>query len=822
MALGQVSITLRPIKFGMLVDYADPDALLQAIRVSLFLWGGIFNPIIPVFEKTPDNWSDSPLPAPTPAEILQGYLRFFDPDVLVTCGAIDPSSVASGGRSVISAADITAPITESGVPGYGIGLFEILAALGEKEFKFVRRDGLRVFAPTFDAAAQPFLATILGDVPPEGAGQYEDYLKLVETERPAITFDNYLDTAASRFLFRRQLCNYGLEVRRRRFDHGDAVFFLDHTDPLDVIDFWNLRAIGWNVLPIPRQLGGTDKAKTIARQFIAAHEERVPPPGVGNRVTILKARSIDKDAHEAFVNSLREEAGQVMTCQFWYPPVWDEFTHVRGHLRCSSLVADTRDVMIGDEAGTIRVPALAPEFLGKIYRDGCRYANDLRVAAYGLKDFGCEVIPRDEPSITRLFGFGLPHDWRIGANGLTFLGSHADETIMLEQPDAREVASAVLTARGYTAFKFSPAGNVAYQMVKHLGGPGAVGLLKSKILIEYLEDLSRGIDHHDLAQAFFGRMKRISEARPIAGDVQRLVQRYTDAKIFTLGVQVQCPACTQRSWFPVDALDYELNCPKCLATFKTPIHNPGELKWAYKNLGPFVSPPDDGKDEEKPASTPDAGLEWSYKSHGPFAAPKQGGGSYAVLLAVDFLRTHHHPSTTPILSFSATSKNGKELETDFMMFYRGSAFWETQTEWIFGECKTFNRFKQRDIDRMQVIADDFPDSVIVFATLNDEFSQEEKDILVPFVKACRAYGKLDRPRNPVLLLTGTELFSMMGPPTCWKEKGGKAATFAERGRSASSLIELCAITQSLYLDFGSWGAEWDEEFRRRREAAQSA
>ncbi len=34
-------------------------------------------------------------------------------------------------------------------------------------------------------------------------------------------------------------------------------------------------------------------------------------------------------------------------------------------------------------------------------------------------------------------------------------------------------------------------------------------------------------------------------------------------------------------------------------------------------------------------------------------------------------------------------------------------------EWVFGECKTFNKFKQRDIDRMQVISDNFPNSVLL-------------------------------------------------------------------------------------------------------------
>ena len=45
---------------------------------------------------------------------------------------------------------------------------------------------------------------------------------------------------------------------------------------------------------------------------------------------------------------------------------------------------------------------------------------------------------------------------------------------------------------------------------------------------------------------------------------------------------------------------------------------------------------------------------------------------------------------------------------------------------MFGECKTFNKFKQRDIDRMQLIADSFPDAILVVATLAEGFSDEEK------------------------------------------------------------------------------------------------
>jgi hypothetical protein len=158
-----------------------------------------------------------------------------------------------------------------------------------------------------------------------------------------------------------------------------------------------------------------------------------------------------------------------------------------------------------------------------------------------------------------------------------------------------------------------------------------------------------------------------------------------------LGIRVQCSVCEQRSWHPLDAMRSEIDCPICLSRFPLPIHDPrSELKWSYKSLGPF-------------------------------ALPKQGFGAYSVLLTVFFLSTHHNPATTPVLSFRAT-KGDKELEADFMMFYRSSAFWERETETIYGECKSFNSFAEKDVHRMRRIAEDNPDAVLVFATLAQEFS----------------------------------------------------------------------------------------------------
>ena len=117
---------------------------------------------------------------------------------------------------------------------------------------------------------------------------------------------------------------------------------------------------------------------------------------------------------------------------------------------------------------------------------------------------------------------------------------------------------------------------------------------------------------------------------------------------------------------------------------------------------------------------------------------------------------------------------------------------------------------------MRRIAEDNPGAVLVFATLAQEFSARDKQLLTPFVRACRKYGKMDRPKNPVLLLTGIELFSGFGPPQCWRDAGGHMKAFADANRTPNDLIALCDATQQLHLGLPSWGEDWKVEFEKRR------
>ena len=150
------------------------------------------------------------------------------------------------------------------------------------------------------------------------------------------------------------------------------------------------------------------------------------------------------------------------------------------------------------------------------------------------------------------------------------------------------------------------------------------------------------------------------------------------------------------------------------------------------------------------------------------------------------------------------------------MFYRSGAYWERETETIYGECKSFNGFTEKDVSRMRLIAEDNSGAILVFATLAPEFSMRDKRLLTPFVRTCRKLGELDRPKNPVLLLSGIELFSWLGPPQCWRDAGGSMKAFADARPPIDSLLTLCDATQQLHLGLPSWWNDWSAAFEKRK------
>ena len=111
---------------------------------------------------------------------------------------------------------------------------------------------------------------------------------------------------------------------------------------------------------------------------------------------------------------------------------------------------------------------------------------------------------------------------------------------------------------------------------------------------------------------------------------------------------------------------------------------------------------------------------------------------------------------------------------------------------------------------MKAIAKDFPGAVLIFSTLREELTHFELEELKKLSKMGNKRWKSERPINPVMILTGTEIFSPHGPPYCWPDNEH------EKYRDCHGILGLAKATQQKYLGVKAWDVVWHEEYEKKR------
>ena len=793
---GKVSIKLRPIKFAFLVNPRDTKALLEIIKINTFLWGGRFNPIVPVFQRTPKVWQERPR-TPRVKSIITGYIDAYDPDYIVPMDKYPYLDSCIGYREIVSFDQILANIERYGVPKYGIGLFEILNHFIHEELRFVRRKPIDFSVPIFGKRYYIFLASVLGLLP-ESLNEifWNRYAEPLGTKKVKCNLSNYIDFFKKGcFFFGRLSSLYVRTIGVHSWNRNTCVFYLDATKSLDIIDYWNLRALGWNVIPVPKQANQEESVKKFVRNFI---EENSYPsqynPEIYHYTIILKSRHTTEDEVGQFISSLGVPPSShpnepKFIFQYWYPRIWDEWARDKGNVQCCDLEADSIEHDLTKEQGRFSFKTLGPKFITHSIYGGPRFANEVIIHSYGDEIPVAEVIPEGDIRLARAIGAMELGRWRFSKKGLVYLAPYSGWTVFLNKPMAEDVFSEWLRDQGWQV-KLSPAGRIARQMLKQLGGIWGINILAEEGLIKLLREMTGGKTKRH--KKFWGEISKIVNQRwgninknKLSGLVKRMIKKLTEDRIIQVGMEIQCPICQQYSWYSVKEADYQLKCPKCLARFELPSYSPKEIKWSYRTIGPF-------------------------------SLPKQAYGAYSVLLTLRFFAQILNGATTPIMSFEAI-KAHKKIEVDLGLLFQGMKFLSSNIEIVFAECKTFNEFKVKDIRKIKAVARKFPGAVIVFATLKDSLTKKERKLLLPFVNRSREYWQAGRPYNPVLILTGIELFSDLRPPHCWKEAGGTYADFAKKYRYFHNLLTLCDATQQLYLGLPPWHEwlrkQWESSFR---------
>jgi hypothetical protein len=173
--------------------------------------------------------------------------------------------------------------------------------------------------------------------------------------------------------------------------------------------------------------------------------------------------------------------------------------------------------------------------------------------------------------------------------------------------------------------------------------------------------------------------------------------------------------------------------------------------------------------------------------------------------------------------------DGKEAEADYVAWVGRETILppNRQPTLVVGEAKSFGKgdlIHPKDAAKLKLLGEKLPGATIAVSVLRDDFTEAEKETLRALVRWGRRLDENGRHRNPVLLLTATELMGHhVSLEATWKEKGGRYAQHAKLAYS-DGIYNHAEATVGIYLGMPPFQEErWEAAERRaNRRKAPSA
>jgi hypothetical protein len=677
-----VSRRLRPLRFGFLIRPGDSESLLKAIQLNTCLWGGRFNPIIPVFRRLPPGWSDDLFERHPEIskqftarakrrvkrfrtharEFVRGYIDAFEPDYLVEMTAGLAKGITFEQSLVLKPDDIIPP--EGAYPAdvrVGLSVLSLYQNLHDRQFRFVQKEPPRVVAvrakkPTLSL----FAATCFGSFPSSGelARFAEAYKAAFSPETVEIDGSNFFDAMIAPL----RLGAQGLRVTPRGWRRDFTIFLLDARQPEDLVDYWNLRALGWQVVPVPKQWRD-DSVEPCRRQVQAAYTPLQGNAEIMNRTTLLLSRCIANEEGVSFARAISaptdpgHQHQPSVSIQQWYPRIWDRWAREKDGCERPEVTADEEQVECPLEGvSAIRFKSIDPAFMGESFSFGAGWANVIRISDYSFnRDIGT-VLPSDAMHLERLLGTVGVGDISISSEGIVIRCQYRRWTHHWNLPSGLQIFSSWLSQRGFNT-SLSVAGRLTAALIRSTDGIHGIQTIAHPEILQKLNKMAHG-DIDQQAEEATGRQTRVRAPFESHREWWKLLLQVTKnnsevarnylnllvrRRVLAIGLRLQCPICSQFGWHSLGDVKENLKCDRCLSEFLFP------------------------------ATTPPKETDWCYRTQGPFSVGDFAQGGYCVALAIRFLASTLRAEASWVPSLTLRHRDS-ELEFDFGLFWRESRF----------------------------------------------------------------------------------------------------------------------------------------------------
>jgi hypothetical protein len=796
------TVRVRPLRFAFLVNPKNKASVLSVFQANSALWGGAYNFIIPLFKQVPKRYRQQYLKSGPAKEMLNGLVDAFQPDCLVETA---PGQTAAFGiefpsKRIIQLSELTAR-DDRNRTRVGIDLRSICDDLYDSTFRFVQRHPPSVVLPECsDPKYKLFFAAVFGSLPETGptADMADVYVKALDGKKETVKPEAFPDLFNQKYIYPHRLSCHKLETIKNSYSIDSKLFYMDERSPSDLIDFWNLRAIGWVIRPLPSRLA--PKLIDYVEKFVVDSYQPFPPPSNAfHRASFLCAKSQRFDDMRAFVNTIKRPGNDVITIDPRVPRIWEEWGRSADHAEPQTVKHKEESVSARVIGQGFHVSTAKTDFLehDRFSAEVFAYANVLETV-----EGGTPVIPWKKnvaASLNR--NFGEEKTW-ISREGIVIFSGPYSSSAYLRLPNAFNIFSAVAKASGYD-LTMSSAGRTCEQIIAAVGGLNLLGIVaRSAELLRLLDRMAHeDVEvEPDIEEGEEQRRRPLSKPYQTYNTVRAVIHRANKdlehaadshlgalirQNVLKFGMALKCGECTHSSWYSIESLSLKLSCPRCSSEFWFPADNPpGQNAWAYRVAGPFAA--------------------------GHFAQ-----GAYCVASALHFLTNHIARQSTWLPSFEMKNTSGDCFEPDFGLFAAPNRWSQVSSPYLMlGECKSFNRFEAKDFARARHMAKVFPGSVICFCSFNDTLNADEIQGIKKIALEGRERLGDDKQTNAVLVLTGLELFGQFSIGEFYSKYGDKA-DYANHAHMRGDMQELCDFSLQFHLGMESYHQWWEAKHKKR-------
>jgi hypothetical protein len=717
-------IKYRPLRIGWCLSAGDFASLKKALQLTHTIWGGRYNPIIPVDD----------------IDFGSQLVNLFRVDFLFPVSEDQKVTTFIKKFSYLPYPFLHNELFLKEYSGKiyptVVDLYHPIRRLYEENFKNNPNPSFHTTIFKWnddDPLANVFLSTFGSFPPKEETGT--DYEGLIEKHLAAevidITGKKALPSDSFKKITPNEICCMDLQRHYSIINHWTkSGFYIGRAQDFnDVVSFWNIRATDTDILFYDHDY--SERLDSLKTEYPASLRARPQnPQDPDSHVALWSLRKDDQLEKSAFGSGL-----WICTLD---SSAWNGL-NIKApimHFGEKSVLAS-----VGHDTNKIRVSFSLPE--KPAYNQG--HLNQQHLVASidkGIGLFGNEQATLMTPYIPELneyYGRNFYFDWnevRVEPESIGIIITVWREDLSLSALNVTSLLSKIFEVAGIKANPSKP-GLIASRLIQQLGGlqgcrvfkiAGVRNLIKkykpdqsftkgaATQIIANLDPLTNKPNFSDYEDLFLESRPWSKKLKP--NDVFTYLLKHG---VFRVGLKFECPHCNLDFWLSLDDIKTQTTCEYCGRAFNVTT----QLK----------------------------DRDWNYRRSGLFGKENNQEGGIPVALTLQQIDTVYKGLKemiyTTAMELVPAGASINRCETDFVVLTQSKIDHKIQI--VIGECKNHEEIAEDDVLKLKKVAEALEKKgvqvFVIFSKISD-FTPEE-------LERCKIINEKSRRR--LILFTGREL-----------------------------------------------------------------